>query len=213
MINVIVAYDDIDRELGDFFRSCYYDLLQYFGNSKNNIQWIDIDGDNLSRSKIQEAVSSFEGQPFVCLAYSHGTEDALQCDEGIYIDRNNCYFFCNSFFYTFSCKAGKELGDLFVAHGCKNFVGYKDTASVILTAISYFVECANHGIKCFFENQNSLDTYHSMLDKYEEVVDRLREKGDMDSELISTLTSNKNALIMLPENNNSVSIEEFVVAL
>ena len=77
MINVIVAYDDIDDEIGEFFLQCYYDLLQYFNSSENNIQWIG--GDKLNQNNIQEIVSDFEGKPFICLAYSHGTEDALQC--------------------------------------------------------------------------------------------------------------------------------------
>lgn len=210
MINIIVAYDSTDNEIGEFFLQCYYDLVQYFKNPEDyNIQWID--GDTLSRDNIEKSIRGFEENPFIFLAYSHGYDDSLECDEGAYVDINNSYFFGNSFFYTFSCKSGNELGPSLISQKCKNFIGYNDNASVILTDLPYFVECANSGIKCFFEKQNSLEAYKLMLDKYEEVVDRIKAQENIDDDIISTLTSNKNALILLPNNGQSVSIEEFIL--
>jgi len=212
MIKVMVIFDDCDSSLGEFFTSFYYDLIPFFQKYKRHFELICIHGEDLDKQIIEKHISSFNQSPFLCLSYSHGIDHALLHDETRkeYINQHNSYFFGNSFFYTVSCKTGKELGTLLIQHGCQAFIGYKDEVHVAAFKEyeEYFMKCANYGIKQFFKGKTALDIYISMLDKYEEVMDLIPENHPDKLLINAWLGKNKNALVLLGDENST--IKDFV---
>jgi hypothetical protein len=206
MINVLIAYDNQDKDLGEFCLQCYYHVFQYFQN-KNGYNPIFIDSNILTKKNIENTIANFDGNTFICLAYSHGTEDALCCDNENYVDLTNSYFFGNSFFYTFSCNSAKELGERLIDEGCKSFIGFENEALIVFEKVSHFVECANYGIIRFFEGENAVTAFNQMIDNYDETIDRLREEEDKEFPFIAELTKNRNALTFLGDEN--ITIEYF----
>ncbi len=210
MINILIAFDDWDNNLGDFFRGCYYDIYNYVRNNKF-FKIIEIDGEHLDKKTIEKTITGFKQSSFLCLAYSHGADNVLVCKESSeeYINQSNSYFFGNSFFYTFSCDTGKKLGGLLLQNGCKTFIGYEDKVTSLNAYEVYFIECANYGIKQFFRGKTVLEVYNSMLDKYENVMDSISDHHPDKLVINAWLGRNKNAL-MPPLGDENLTIKDFI---
>jgi hypothetical protein len=203
MINILLAYDDDENDyLGEFCRQCYYRLTQYFQH-KENCKIIELDNNVLKKEHIENAISALDGNPFIFLAYSHGEKGCLNGIDD-YVDIQNCYFFNNSFFYTFSCSSGKELGERLITNGCHSFIGYDKVVYIIKSQESYFADCANYGIIRFLEGETSENALNRMLDNYELVIDKLIGERGIGFPVIAELVQNKNALVLLGRDNLSV---------
>lgn len=211
MIKVMVIFDDCDSSLGEFFTSFYYDLLQFFQKYKKHFAVTCINGENLDKQIIEDCITNFNQVPFLCLSYSHGIDRALLHDETRkeYINQHNSYFFGNSFFYTVSCKTGKELGKMLIQNGCKAFIGYEERIHIAAFKEYelYFMKCANYGIKQFFTGKTALEIYLRMIEKYDDVLDFVEKKHPDDFLLVAQLRRNRDALVLL--GNESLTIKDF----
>lgn len=193
MINILLAFDEEDDEIGAFNRGCKEDYMDFLNDTDNNI--IDIGSNTLNSLNIQlrtEQLSSF-----IFVAYSHGEDYRLFSRSGDYISTEvNISYFSNSFFYTVSCHTGSQLGNELIKNGCKCYFGYKNLFNSWL-GYKDFSECANYGFFRFLEGTLTDEIYNSMIEKYNIHIDRLYKDNFMQAAL---LMENRDGLVKLGEN-------------
>ncbi|WP_290874656.1 hypothetical protein, partial [Flavobacterium sp.] len=128
----------------------------------------------------------------------HGRKNCLLNSNTPYVSttvNNTC--FQRSFFYTFSCSSGDELGDNLVKNGCLCFIGYNRVISIWSTYLNPFVVCANHGLKLFYNGINTSQILTEMKNQYNMEIDSVYPKNYLIS---SILRENRDALILHGEN-------------
>src|SRR5690606_5216767 len=107
MVSTVLAVDNNDADLGDFFRECSEDLVTHFNHIKKGIKILD----STKLNDIIIKVTLEKLNKFIFLVYSHGSENELLAKGAIpFITSENASDFCNSFFYTCSCHTAKVLG-------------------------------------------------------------------------------------------------------
>jgi hypothetical protein len=200
MANTILAFDELDTVLGSFFQSCKENLDSFFAQ-------IDIQPTFLNSNKLNDLaieIVTKEVTSFVFGAYSHGGNDCLLKSASTpYISRTNSYNFKKSFFYTFSCSSGKELGADLIDNGCHCYIGYKDIVAIWSTYPKPFIECANYGLIQFFNGEESHSIINQMKDKYNKEIDKMYRQDFL---IASILMENRDGLILL---GNNISLVDF----
>ncbi|MFT3846219.1 MAG: hypothetical protein QM725_14275 [Lacibacter sp.] len=198
MISTILAIDDGDEILGEFFADCLADLKN-FENERLDITYI-------TSSRLNEASVSMlipKDKKFVFLAYSHGSDnELLSSGTNPYVsEKVNITLFKNSFFYTCSCYTGKKLGEILIENECLSYIGYKEKFEVWNYNRRPFVECANFGFKLFVQGESVDLVLQKMKEKYDEQID------DYNNDYFGAahLLANKNALVALGDINLSAS--------
>lgn len=202
MAKTILAFDESDKALGSFFLACKVNLEEFF--EKGAILTTQLNSSRLNDLAIQFATADHAS--FIFGAYSHGGNDCLvQAAKTPYISMElNGMCFKNSFFYTFSCLAGKELGENLVHKaGCICFIGYKESVAIWSTFIQPFVETANYGLFQFFSGHNTIDIVQQMKAKYNHEIDLLYKQDFL---IASILRENRDALTF---HGNGVVIDQF----
>lgn len=199
MTEVIIAVDELDDCLGDFFNECLQDLEIIEKEAGCNTKYIKSD-------QLNDASVSFlvpKDKAFIFLAYSHGSETELlkrattpYISEILNIDK-----FKSSFFYTCSCKTGKSLAQTLINNHCHCYIGYNEEFTVWDFNRKPFVECANLGFKLFLQGIESGEIINLMKAKYDEAIDNY-ENDLMGS---AYLLSNKNALTLKGDSTHSLS--------
>lgn len=194
MANTIIVVDQADQQLGDFFQLCINDLNIFFNGT--HIQPIILNSGNLNDLSVKLTTQPLN--TFVFSAYSHGRKNCLLNSNTPYVSttvNNTC--FQRSFFYTFSCSSGDELGDNLVKNGCLCFIGYNRVISIWSTYLNPFVVCANHGLKLFYNGINTSQILTEMKNQYNMEIDSVYPKNYLIS---SILRENRDALILHGEN-------------
>lgn len=197
MTNTVIAVDEADVNLGSFFQLCMDDLVAFFNN-------ITIVPTILNSARLNDLSVQLTTQPlnaFVFGAYSHGNINCLLKANTSYISttvNNTC--FGNSFFYTFSCSCGHELGDNLIQNGCLSFIGYKKVVSIWSTYVEPFVTCANHGLKLFYNGVSTFQIEAEMKAQYNIEIDAIYNTDFM---IASILRENRDALI---KHGNDINI-------
>lgn len=182
--------DTVDTEMGDFNLNCYYKLLQYF-QTKNHA-FTEILGEDISDQKIESSISSFDENPFLFIAYSHGEYDKLTINADSYISRENAYFFNRSVIYTVSCLAAKELGQYLMDCGAISFWGYEEPFYFTKINEGIFADCANYGILHYLETEDVKVAYKKAKQYYTNCAEKI------DNFLLqSQLLANRNAMVLL----------------
>jgi hypothetical protein len=198
MVDVIGLFDNEDDSLGLFFHLCYENLVSYLENNSINISYYD--SRRLNEISISLITDSLD--KFITLAYSHGSETELLRKNTPYISTEiNIDKFTDSFFYTCSCHTGKVLGEELINNGTLNYIGYRDKFKVWGFNMNPYIDCANYGIKLFFENHCTNDIITVMKEKYTEHIDNYEN----DIFGAAMLVSNRNSLISL---GNNISIND-----
>lgn len=189
MANTIIAVDEADGRLGSFFQLCMDDLVAFFNA-------IPIMPTVLNSTRLNDLSVQLTTQPlnaFVFGAYSHGNINCLLKANTSYVSttvNNTC--FQNSFFYTFSCSCGHELGDNLIENGCLCFIGYNKVISIWSTYIQPFVVCANHGLKLFYNGVSTFQIEAEMKNQYNIEIDAIYPDDFM---IASILRENRDALV------------------
>jgi hypothetical protein len=184
MINFIVAYDNQDVNLGTYFEDCKNQLLDVAqGSGLINGTVREILTNHCNDVAFGMIMPTYRPNPFVFVAYSHGNEKALCCQNNNYIEKDvNAHYFENSLFYTTACSVGKELGLHLIDKGCLAFVGYKSEIYVYKQDEKKQISrnCDNAGIIAFLsENITILEAYTKMKNYYTQEIDRLTNLKDM----------------------------------
>jgi hypothetical protein len=200
MANTILAFDEQDLTLGPFFLACQDDLDVFLNENGITIKRI-----NSSALNDVAIIAHTENlAPFIFGAYSHGAHDCLlksATDPYISIALNGKSF-KKSFFYTFSCSAGKELGVQLIANECLCFIGYKEDVAIWTTYPKPFVECANYGLIQFYNGSNTDAIISEMKTKYNNHIDDLYKTDYM---IAAILRENRDALV---KHGNTITIAD-----
>lgn len=200
MANTIIAYDDLDSSLGQFFTACKQELESFFSGQGIAADWIS--SNRLNDLAISATTAKFEY--FVFGAYSHGDHNSLlksARDPYITIVLNGDSF-KNCFFYTFSCKTGLTLGLELIGKKCLCFIGYQKDVFIWNTYIKPFVECANYGLIQFFNGNNTEEVMSKMVEKYNENIDATYKINFL---IAAILRDNRDALI---RHGDVISIQD-----
>lgn len=196
MANTVIVVDEADAKLGVFFNICIEDLNIFFGTT--TIKPILLNSAKLNDLSVQLTTQPLE--TFIFGAYSHGGKNCLVKSNISYVSttiNNTC--FNNTFFYTFSCSSGYELGLNLIENGCLCFIGYNKIISIWIGHIQPFVICANHGLKLFYNGINTFQIVNQMKDQYNIEIDILYPKDFM---IASVLRENRDALVLHGNNIN-----------
>jgi len=197
MVNVILAIDDEDTILGEFYTECLNDL-ENFENDRCAIT-------SLRSRRLNDlaiSVSVPRDSKFVFMAYSHGSDSELLVG-GMrpYIsETSDLTLFKGSFFYTCSCNTGKRLGHSLINHECISYIGYKEKFEIWDFNRAPFVECANYGYKLFVQGENVQTILEQMKGKYDEKIDNYTN----DYFGAVHLLANRNALLGLGDLTYSI---------
>ena len=199
MTEVIIAVDELDGCLGDFFSECLQELEIIEKDAKCGAKYIK--SNQLNEVAISLTVPV--DKAFIFLAYSHGSETELLKKGTIpYIsEKLNIDKFKKTFFYTCSCKTGKSLGQTLVDNDCYCYIGYDEEFTVWDFNRKPFVECANIGFKYFLAGNEGGEVINLMKEKYDEAIDNYEN----DFFGAAHLLSNKNALILKGDPTYSIS--------
>ncbi|NHN27081.1 hypothetical protein FIA58_015465 [Flavobacterium jejuense] len=194
MIDVILTFDNLNPNGGQFMNACLEDINNYFSNKQHRLTILtshEINSETIN-------LSTKDLKSFIFVPYCHGNESCLgNINSEIFISPDlNITNFSNTFFYTFSCSSGLKLGPELIKNNCICFFGYNNTIYSII-GHNQFQFCANFGLFLFIEGINTDAILIQMKKTYEEKVDELYK---VDFFSASHLRSNKDSLIKIGKN-------------
>jgi hypothetical protein len=182
MINVIIAYDNRDANLGTYFEDCKNQILPIL--KRSNTELHEISSIKCNNAYIDFTIPKYNSKPFIFIAYSHGNESALCCNGNCYVEKDsNTHYFVNSLFYTTACSTGKRLGEDLINKGCLAFIGYGSNINVYYNQDvrkKTLMNCDNAGIVAFLSDDITIfEAYKKMKSYYSYHIDKLHETKDM----------------------------------
>jgi hypothetical protein len=170
MFNLLLIYDDLNDNNGDYFKASHEHIIDKLSDLEvAHLQ--SLNTEQCLANPIEHYSGRFNGQPFVFMAYTHGSEDALHIGNERYIHEHNAYFFSESLFYACSCLSAKTLGLTLRQQGCRIFAGYDATISTVNPDCEHiFYECENAFLSRFLTTTNTIqESLSFMYHKYEEM--------------------------------------------
>jgi hypothetical protein len=205
MVNLVIAYDDNDSSLADYFESSY----QYVSDLIAPIDSIThhpIPGLNCTELHIADTINAFNGQRFCFVGFSHGNSDMLLTDNDVYISGNNCALFNQSVFYSLGCQTAVTLGTELINNGCSTFVGYYDDSYVTYEQFNdVYISCENFALKEFLTTDISLgDAFDLMMDNYDLEIQKMVDANEI--LMAMELTHNKDCTGIL--GNEDIKLED-----
>jgi hypothetical protein len=204
MIKIVVAYDDNDSTLADYFEESYSNLLQSI-QSAQETPTVVLKGLECTEINVNAAVTALNVNPFLFIGLSHGDETGnyLLTENNNYITPNNSENFINSFFYTTACNAGLGLRENLLQNGCKIFIGYTDNSKAPLNEDynSLFIDCELYAIKQFMSSNSTIDElFNAMMNYTQTMIDRLFENDETIIEAMD-LQRNKDSMILFGDGS------------
>lgn len=200
MISAIIAYDDIDYEIGDYFNKSYLHLDKL---RSQTISITAIDGSNCFETTINDLIPTFNQNPFIFVGLSHGSDDGLSL-RGVdyYVKENNANLFINSFFYSTACHIGRNLGKILISKNCKCFIGYTNISEVPLVADyeDLFIECELHALKNFFLTTKSIQVVYDEMIEFTD--NKIIELANIDTLEAMALIRNRDRFVIIGEHTN-----------
>ncbi len=207
MYKIILAYDKQDEETGEFFHNCAKDLKNITQNLPCEI--IKVPSERLSNTAfIDVKISVFDEQPFIFIAYSHGSKKAFLGANGAYVKAGYTTQFSNSLCYSFTCESASQLGPDLIQNGCRSFWGYNEEVNVYSTYQQVFVECANYGFKQLLNGDTMQEAFDKMIDFHNQQIDFIADKNYF---VASILMENRDALTLL--GDKGLVLENFTITI
>ena len=207
MINTILAYDEKDVILGEFFNLC---AIKTKVAINDGINLLEINSQSLNEVTIHLRTEALNSKPYLFITFTHGSESELLKNGSVpFLSTTiNEKGLKNSLSYCFACHSGKELGHTLIENGSLAFVGYNKEVTVqkFFDALDSFVECATCGLKYFFNEMSLANSITLMKEKYTDCVDRFYSR---DMIIASSFMENRDALILL--GNKELTINDFYV--
>jgi hypothetical protein len=167
MINILIPYDDQDESRGEYFRFSQKDLIRRLGEN-NDIEFQLLNTETCIQNSIDTYTSNFDENPFILIAYAHGTENTIEIEDEVYISNDNAYLFGNTLVYSCSCKSAKALGEQLIDNGCRVFLGFSATISSAKNETEpIFYHCENAFLVRFLStNETVQECLSYMYDEY-----------------------------------------------
>ncbi|GHT57595.1 hypothetical protein AGMMS50239_00190 [Bacteroidia bacterium] len=205
MINIVIAFDNQNVELGSYFDDCKKDIVEFFNEQNGLVQsCCEIPSPQCNVAYIDVRIPQLNSNPFIFIAYTHGIEDGLRCSGDSFVSTANSHHFTNSLFYSTACLAGRKLAPDLINKGCKAFIGYMEESEVFKNAIykQTFIECDNYALKMLLiVPEATVETsFVAMKNHFTNKIDRLQEMGESPL-FTASLVANREALICLGDKN------------
>jgi hypothetical protein len=180
MINLLIAYDDNDSSLAEYFESSY----QYVSDIINPIPEIishPICGLDCTEININDTVNGLNGQKFCFVGFSHGNSEMLLTDNGYYVSENNCGIFSDSLFYSTGCQTGLSLGKKLIGKGCSTFIGYFGDALVTFDQFhDIYISCENLALKLILTSgATARAAFDLMIENYDVEIEKMYQSNDI----------------------------------
>jgi hypothetical protein len=200
MINIVIAFDNQNTVLGQYFEDCQTDIRMVLDEQTQLvISSTIVPSGSCNEAYLDQVIPQLNSYPFVFIAYTHGIENGLRCNGSTFISKHNCIHFKNSLFYSTACLIGRELGPELINKGCRTFVGFNEESVVFDNATfrDIFLKCDNYALKLFMISDKTIgQSFEAMKQYYTSQIDRLMELGE-DPVFIGSLTANREALICI----------------
>ena len=94
-MNLLTICDNLDVNRGEYFSESQQSLLAKLQPNityHQDLKTIDC------RTSLDNYTHNFNGQPFLCIAYAHGSETSIVIEDENYIHFENAYLFNHSMF-------------------------------------------------------------------------------------------------------------------
>jgi hypothetical protein len=204
MINIVIAFDNQNKTLGQYFDDCQKDIVALLEEQKHLVKSCSkITSTQCNAAYIDTIIPQLNSKPFIFIAYTHGIDDGVRCNGSSFVSVDNCHHFVNSLFYSTACLIGKILASELIVKGCKAFIGFKEESEVFQNTShrQTFIECDNYALKVFMISDATIgQAFDSMKNYYTYKIDRFVELGE-DPFFIGALTANREALVCLGNKN------------
>jgi hypothetical protein len=210
MINLVIAYDDIDSALGIYFEGAFNNTNEVV-SSLNFIVLNSIRGLNCNEQNVNSVVTPLNHQSFVFVSFSHGndTGECLLTHNDVFVSSSNASNFCNSFFYTTACCVATQLGSDLIDSNCVCFIGYKDASwATYEDHYSFYIACENYALNEFLRTNKTIQqTFDEMIKYFDDQITHLYNQNEI---LVAIeLEHNRDCLVIL--GNGALSINDFQV--
>lgn len=205
-MNLLTICDDKDTNRGEYFSVSQQDLLAKLQPNITHHQ--DLKTINC-RTSLDNYTPNFNGKPFFCVAYAHGSETSIVVEDENYIHFENAYLFNQSFFYACSCLSAKQLGKQIIDNGCKVFLGFDATISSCNPEVEgIYQDCENAFIPFFVNDGLTIhDCLKKVKEKYVESIGHIASYYSIFE--ASVLENNFNAFRVLC-SDTSITKNEFM---
>lgn len=212
MINIVIAFDNQNAILGQYFEECKKDITDLLDEQNHLVKSCSlVPSSRCNVAYIDLVIPNLNSNPFIFIAYAHGVDNELRCNGSPFVTMDNCHHFVNSLFYSTACLIGEKLAPELINNGCKVFIGFKEESEVFENTLfrQTFIECDNYALKMFMTTDNSIgQSFNAMKDHYTNKIDRSVEFGE-DPLFIGSLTANREALVCFGDKN--LKKEDFFV--
>jgi len=207
MINIDIAFDGADADLGNYFEESKTDLISFISAIRNDHAINEISTMRCNQAYIDLRLPMINGSNYLFVCYSHGLDDSLVANGTFFIKKDvNCNLFINSFFYSMSCLTARQLSGSMLGHGCHAFIGYSEKAGALLGPFqNVSIDCDNYGIKRFFEGHTIGDSFALMKQNFDVQIDALTNAGE--PLLAAELRANRDSLQL--NGDSSLRIQHF----
>ena len=194
MVSNILAFDNEDSKLGEFFNLCR-SLVQEAINDIGENLWECIEMNSRSLNEAHLQIRSEQiNHAYVFSSFTHGSSTALYCGGAPFIQSTSTInFLSNSFSYCFACHSGQTLGPYLVNNGTLCFIGYKKAAAIVTTHKEVFASCAVDGLLAFYKGATTAESFESKRLKYNAEIDKNYDKNYLVS---SVLMDNRDCLVL-----------------
>jgi hypothetical protein len=210
MLKIIIAFDDQDEALGDYFTACKVDIVGFLEEQQAEgfpLEIVDIiDSQYCHSAYIDQKLEAYQNQPLLFIAYSHGLPHALRCNSVSYIHSDNVQLLFNAYLHTNACSSAKMLGSTFTEkEGI--FIGFDEPVDTLIgdnETMQVSINCDNYGIKysIMMRDRTMLETYQAMINYYDEKIVKL------DFFNAQLLSNTKEALKIY--GNGGISMNQFI---
>lgn len=197
---LILAYDNLDKTLGDYFTDCANEIRDSVNESLSQ-SIIEIFGEQLNIININHQLSLINDSGFIFCAFSHGTIKSLNAKKLPYIECGlNTSSLKGGLTYTNACLAGDTLGKEIISKGAKAFIGYKGEVNGIVhkdfRKIS--IRCDNYALILFLNKYTLQESVEKAKDYFSSQIDLLYESSPL---VAALLLANRDSLITHGELN------------
>ena len=209
MSKIIIACDESDHRLGDYFHRTNQYLMSFLEDY--NFAFRNINSQNCHQAHIDNILENIK-KPLVFVSFSHGNSNSLRCNGVAYLATDNIASLHTSFVYAMSCSAAAELGATFTEQKGV-FIGFNKEIDAVISGdhVQKCIECDNSGIIFAFSNPDGTlkDAYKAMKKYYTNIIDKLY---DMKAQAlyIGYFINMRNSLKII--GNENLTIKEIFTA-
>jgi hypothetical protein len=205
MVSNIVAFDNEDTKLGEFFCLCANMVAKEIKNVGAGLwEHFEMNSRSLNEVHLQMRAEQIN-HAYVFSSFTHGSSTALYCGNMPFIQSSaSVNLLANTFSYCFACYSGQTLGPYLVENGTLCFLGYTKAAAIVTTHQEVFANCAVDGLLAFYNGATTSECFQSKRLKYNSEIDDLYQKNYF---VASVLMDNRDCLVL--HGNGELKVDAF----